>query len=75
MKNMMKYLDDVESFLEGDDLQKIKQMIVHTRMTMDGHIQTCDKVKGDVDGMNTEGLETMMEAGLIDKDAKAWVTK
>lgn len=25
--------------------------------------------------MNTEGLETMMEAGLIDKDAKAWVTK
>jgi hypothetical protein len=56
MKDMMKYLDDVENFLEGDDLEKIRQMIKHTRLTMDGHIQTCDKVKGDVDGMNTEGL-------------------
>lgn len=52
MKDMLKYLNEVEDMMGGNDLAHIRQMIRYTTETMDHHIQSYDKIKSHVDEMN-----------------------
>ena len=45
MKEMMKYLNEVESMMAGSDLEQIKRMMKCTDQSMDQHISHYDQLK------------------------------
>ena len=45
MKEMMKYLQEVESSMNGGDLEAIKRMMKCTDQSMDQHISHYDQLK------------------------------
>lgn len=52
MKDMLKYLNEVEEMMGGNDLAQIRQMIRYQTESMEHHITSYDKIKSHVDDMN-----------------------
>lgn len=52
MKDMLKYLNEVEEMMGGNDLAQIRQMMRYQNETMEHHINSYDKIKSTVDEMN-----------------------
>ena len=52
MKDMLKYLNEVEEMMGGNDLAQIRKMIRYQNETLEHHIVSYDKIKAHVDDMN-----------------------
>lgn len=63
MKDMLKYLNEVEEMMGGNDLAQIRKMIRYQTETLDHHILSYDKIKSHVDDMN-KGKSTVTDPRL-----------
>ena len=59
MNDMLKYLNEVEDMMGGNDLAQIRKMMKYSNDTMEQHKVAYDKIKTNVDGMNKSALEAM----------------
>ena len=73
MKDMMKYLNEVESMMGGNDLEQIKRMMKCTDQSMDQHINHYDLLKKEVDELNKGALSAMKRIGKHNPDAARMV--
>ena len=73
MKDMMKYLQEVESSLNGSDLEAIKKMMACTDESMDQHINHYDQLKNQVDELNKGALNAMKRIGKHNPDVARMV--
>lgn len=49
---MLKYLNELEDMMGGNDLAQIRKMIKAQNETLDHHIDSYDKIKTHVDDLN-----------------------
>jgi len=54
MNDMLKYLQEVDDMIKGQDLQTIQQMMDVTKDTMSQHFEAYDKFKGQIDTINLQ---------------------
>ena len=59
MNKMMKYLDNVESMMMGDDLAQIRRMLDYTSGAVNHHSKAYSNIKTQVEEMNSEASEAM----------------
>ena len=69
----MKYLQEVESSLNGSDLEAIKKMMACTDESMDQHINHYDQLKNQVDELNKGALNAMKRIGKHNPDVARMV--
>ena len=73
MKEMMKYLQEVESSMNGGDLEAIKRMMKCTDQSMDQHISHYDQLKSQVDDLNKGAISAMKRIGKHNPDVARMV--
>ena len=73
MKEMMKYLQEVESSMNGGDLEAIKRMMKCTDQSMDQHISHYDQLKSQVDDLNQGAISAMKRIGKHNPDVARMV--
>ena len=74
-KAMMKYLNEVDGMMHGNDLKYIREMIGYSRKTMGNHMLGYNKIKDSVFQMGDEAISSMEGASKWDKQAAGFVNK
>ena len=59
MNKMMKYLDNVESMMMGDDLAQIRRMLNYTSGAVNHHSKAYSGIKVQIEEMNSEASDAM----------------
>jgi len=68
MKQMLAYLNDVESMMgNNDDLEQIKKMVDYSKDTMSEHFKGVDKISDNVTLMNGEAFCALSDLAASDK--------
>ena len=73
MKEMMRYLNEVENMMSGDDLSQIKRMMKCTDQSVDQHVAHYDLVKAQVDELNKGAMNAMKKIGRHNTDVARMV--
>ena len=73
MKEMMRYLSEVENSMAGNDLEQIKRMMACTDQSMGQHMTHYDQVKIQVDELNKGALNAMKRIGKHNTDVARMV--
>ena len=56
---MLKYLNEVEEMMGGNDLAQIRRMMRYQTETMEQHMEAYDKIKTNVMDMNKGAMDTL----------------
>jgi len=68
MKQMLAYLEDVESMMgNDDDLKHIKKMVDYSKDTMSEHFKGVDKLSDNVTIMNGEAFGALSDLAASDR--------
>lgn len=67
---MLKYLEDVDSWVNGDDLSQIKKMLSLTSQSVEHHIGAYSNIKKEVDDMNGSSTKVMGRLAKHDEEVK-----
>lgn len=71
MKRMMKYLDNVEDMMGGDDMAQIRRMLNYTSGAVKHHSKAYGAIKKEVAEMNQESEQAMGNLSKHSEDIKA----
>lgn len=70
MRDMMKYLDAVESSMGGDDLTQIRRMLTFTSKSVNHHSKAYSNIRGEVESMNKDASEALNNISKHNEDVQ-----